>query len=592
MRGSTRETPNSRYGFVRHCIWALVLALAGCGGGGGGDGGNGGQGQNTAPTVSAGNDQAIQLPTNSVTLTGSATDAQGGTLTYAWTATPAGVTFANAAAASTGATFAAAGTYTLTLTVSDGSLSGTDTLSVVVQAAANAAPVVSAGVDKTVELPTNTATVTGSATDDGLPANSALTYAWTATPAGVTFTNAAAASTTATFAAAGTYTLTLTVNDSALSGTDALTVTVSPAVYPAADLDETNTDHGWTRVAPVDVGMDLARLQQAEQYAVTAAGGSGLISRRGRLVHAWGDIDERFRAQSTTKSVGGIALGLAIDDGRVQLADLASTHLQSIGLDPSPPPNNDPAQLATITLLQLATHTAGFAKDGGYSALLFTPGATWSYSDGGLNWLADVLTEVYAQDLHAVLSPRVWAHLGLNNNGDVNNSDDVEWRSNLQRPTPPLGSVAVVHRELASGLSLNANAMARVGLLFLRKGVWSNTRIVSEAFVNTVQTPPPQNASLTINEPTNFPGATTNYGVLWWTNAQGLLPNVPRDAYWAWGQWESLIVVIPSLDLVVARIGPLSNADPAGRVFGEFGWNADYAVLAPFLDPIVQSVTQ
>ena len=589
MRASTRGRPNSRHSFVRHSVWGLLLALAACGGGGGGgDGGNGGQGQNTAPTVSAGNDQTIQLPANSLTLTGSATDAQGGTLTYAWTATPAGVTFANAAAASTGATFAGAGTYTLTLTVSDGALSGTDTVSVVVQAAANVAPVVSAGVDKTVELPTNTATVTGSATDDGLPANSTLTYAWTATPAGVTFANAAAASTTATFAAAGTYTLTLTASDSALSGTDALTVTVNPVVYPAADVDETNLDHGWTRVAPADVGMDIAKLQLAQQYA-EQAGGAGLISRRGRLVHSWGNIDERFRSQSTTKSVGGIALGFAIDDGRVQLADLASTHLQSIGVDPSPPPNNDPAQLATITLLQLATHTAGFVKDGGYGALVSTPGTKWSYSDGGLNWLADVLTEVFAQDLNAVITARVWANLGLNN-GDVSNTDDVEWRSNLQRPTPPLGSIAVPHRELASGMSMNANAMARVGLLFLRNGVWSNGRIVSEAFVNTVKTPLPQTALTTNDDPTNYPGATTNYGVLWWTNAQGLLPNVPRDAYWAWGQWDSLIVVIPSLDLVIARIGP-DHPDAAGsRVFGEFGWNGDYAVLAPFLDPIVQSV--
>jgi CubicO group peptidase (beta-lactamase class C family) len=594
MRGSTRERPNSRHGFVRPVSWAALnasamIALAACGGGGGG--GDSGQGQNpvnAAPTASAGADQTIQLPTNSVQLTGSATDDNlpaGRTLTYAWTSSPAGVTFANAAAASTTATFGGAGTYTVTLTVSDGALTGTDALNVVVQATANVAPVVSAGADQAIELPTSTATVTGSATDDGLPANSTLTYAWTATPAGVAFANAAAASTTATFAAAGTYTLTLTASDSALSGTDALTVTVNPAVYPAADLDETNADHGWTRVAPADVGMDLTLLQQAENYAVTNAGGAGLISRRGRLVHRWGDIDTRYRSQSTTKSVGGMALGFAIDDGLVAIGDTAISHIPYIGN----PPGGD-ARLAAITILQLATHTAGFKKDGGYLGLDYTPGTTWLYSDGGLNWLADLLTNVFAQDLNAVISARVWANLGLNNNGDVNNFDDVEWRSNLQRPTPPPGAPAVPHRELSSGMSMNANAMARVGLLFLRNGVWSNGRIVSESFVNTVKTPPPQTAATTNPKPADFPGATTNYGVLWWTNVEGLLPNVPRDAYWAWGQWESLIVVIPSLDLVIARIGPLNNVDEAGRVFGEFGWNGDYAVLAPFLDPIVQSV--
>ncbi|MEN9935542.1 MAG: gamma-glutamyltransferase, partial [Chloroflexota bacterium] len=58
------------------------------------------------------------------------------------------------------------------------------------------------------------------------------------------------------------------------------------------------------------------------------------------------------------------------------------------------------------------------------------------------------------------------------------------------------------------------------------------------------------------------------------------LPNVPRDAYWAWGLGDSLIVVIPSLDIVVARAGSGWRA----------GWNPNYAVLQPFLDPIVSSV--
>ena len=41
--------------------------------------------------------------------------------------------------------------------------------------------------------------------------------------------------------------------------------------------------------------------------------------------------------------------------------------------------------------------------NGEFTAVIeFTPGTTWSYSDAGLNWLADVLTTVYQQDLAAV----------------------------------------------------------------------------------------------------------------------------------------------------------------------------------------------
>src|SRR5512138_2087888 len=598
MRDQRREPPSSRMGLFRHAfrMWFAIgamAALAACGGGGGG-GGNPSPANppsnpppaNQAPIVEAGEAQTIQLPTSTVTLSGSADDAAGSSLTYAWTVTPTdGVTIADASAAETQVTFAAPGEYTFTLTVSDGSASGTDTVVVTVQAAAapaNTAPVVEAGDDQTIQLPTAEAQLSGSATD---AESDALTYAWTSEPAGVTFADAAAAATTATFPGEGTFTLTLTADDGQTTGSDTVTVVVlaegtAEVYWPAPDTDESVADRGWIRVTPEELGMDAALLQQAADYAMTA-GGAGMIVKGGRLVHSWGDIDERFPAQSATKSIGGTLLGLAIEDGLVSLTDTAASRIPYIG---NPPGTDDPARLGAITVLQLATHPAGFPKDGAYHALQFDPGTTWNYSDGGLNWLADLLTNVFNQDLHAVMTAEVWTDLGLNN-GSVTNTDDVIWRSNSRRPTPPPGAPAIAHRELASGMTINANAMARVGLLYLREGMWSTRRILQEAFIDTVRTPPSENAGLTNDNP-GFPGATTNYGVLWWTNATCQLGNVPSDAYWAWGQYESLIVVIPSLDLVISRIGPAGPAAD-GRVFGEPDWNADYAVLAPFLEPIV-----
>ncbi len=596
MRVQWREAPNSRMGFFRHTfrMWlafSALTALAACGGGGGGGGGNPAPANppanppaNAAPQVNAGADQTIQLPTNSVTLSGSATDAPGSTLTYAWTSSPAdGVTFSNAAAAETTATFAAAGTYTVTLSVSDGSLSGTDTAQIVVQpAASNAAPVVDAGADQSVELPVNSVTLTGTATDAD---STSLTYAWTAEPAaGVTFADATAVATTATFTDAGTYVLTLAASDGAQSTSDTLQVVVSPAVYPAADTNETDPARGWAVATPADVGMDEALLAQARTRALEG-GGAGAIVRRGRLVYSWGDIDVRYDVKSTTKSIGGIALGLAIDDGEVALTDLAQTHLPTfITTPPQRAENVATGWLDDITLLQLATHTAGFEKPGGYGLLVREPGTTWLYSDGALNWLADALTQAFAEDLSSVLTRRVWSVLGIN-------TDDVQWRANALRPADAtVYPDGIPRRELASGIVVNTNAMARVGLLFLRNGVWDGQPVLSQSFIDTVRAPRPELANVTIDDATNFPNATTNYGVLWWTNATGMLPNVPRDAYWAWGLGDSLIVVIPSLDLVIARTG--NSPDVAGLPRWRNNWNGDYSVLAPFLDPIVQSVQQ
>ncbi len=105
---------------------------------------------NQAPTVDAGPDRGIALGA-SAELQGSVVDdgqPAGGVLRVAWSVMsgPGAVTFADAASAATQASFAAAGTYLLRLTASDGALSSFDDAQVVVQAA-NAAPAVDAGPD-------------------------------------------------------------------------------------------------------------------------------------------------------------------------------------------------------------------------------------------------------------------------------------------------------------------------------------------------------------------------------------------------------------------------------------------------------------
>jgi CubicO group peptidase (beta-lactamase class C family) len=613
MYVSTRERPNSRPGFFRRSAWlglnaSALLALAACGGGGGGSNPStppaNPSPSNVAPTARAGDDQTITLPTNSVQLQGSATDdglPTPASLTYSWAATSGGnVTFSNASAAATTATFPAEGTYVLTLTVSDGALSGTDTVQVVVSPAAgggNQPPVVQAGVDQSIELPVDRVQLTGSATDDG-PAAS-LTYSWAATagPAGVTFDNSASAATAARFVSAGDYDLTLTVSDGTQSATDVVRVSVAAAVFPAADNNNDNVpDRGWLRVnSPSDVGMDAALLDQARDYSLIGqpggpdTGGAGFISRHGRLVYSWGNIDApRYQLKSATKAVGGIALGLALDASPplIDLAAKGQAYLPSLGTIPS---TNDPTLLDDITILQLATHTAGFAKPMGFGNLVNAPGTKWLYSDGGLNWLADVLTQVHGQDLATLLQTRVWTKLGIT-------SEDISWRDDGSGRTAiaahPSG---FPRRELASGITANTNAMARVGLLFLRRGAWAGERILSENFVDTVRTPRPENANIPVDAtdptyPQKFPDAPKRYGVLWWTNATGALgPDVPTDAYWAWGLGDCLIVVIPSLDLVVVRTG--NNPDNGALPQWRPDWNGDYEVLKNFLVPIAKSVT-
>jgi RHS repeat-associated protein len=194
---------------------------------------------NQPPTVNSGTNQTITLPGNA-TLDAIISDdglPQGSRLSYVWKKEqgPGMVTFANANAASTTASFSTPGFYILDFAVDDSEYTAATVFYVNVNpAATNQAPMVSAGPDQTISSPTDTATLNGSAADDGLPAGNSLSVLWTTVsgPGVVNFGTPNAAVTTAQFSAAGTYVLRLTASDGELSTSDDVNVTLTAANQP------------------------------------------------------------------------------------------------------------------------------------------------------------------------------------------------------------------------------------------------------------------------------------------------------------------------------------------------------------------------
>jgi len=325
--------------------------------------------------------------------------------------------------------------------------------------------------------------------------------------------------------------------------------------------------------------MAQDKLEEARDYALTG-GGSGCIIRDGKMVMAWGDQQQKYDLYSTTKSIGGMALALAIMDGKVSLDDRMLNCFSSGGVPPES--NKATGWLEKITLFHLATHTAGFEKTRGWCELRFEPGTGWLYSDGGTNWLADCLTVAYKRDLLDLMIERVFKPLEITVGDNRDDNADLFWGfNNLDRPREIDG---IPRRPFNAGIHANVQAMAKIGYLHLRRGRWGEQQIIPESFIDLARNPAPGITGLPVKEDTQnrFEGASNHYGILWWNNADGALAGVPRDAYWSWGLKESLIVVIPSLELVIVRAG--RNGWQSNN------WGSGYSVIEPFIRPVCESV--
>ena len=123
----------------------------------------------------------------------------------------------------------------------------------------------------------------------------------------------------------------------------------------------------------------------------------------------------------------------------------------------------------------------------------------------------------------------------------------------------PLGMSSAIIETDANGTFVGSSLMyatardwARFGVLYLNDGVWDEVRILPEEWVE-------YSSSSTPVQEFGF------YSSQWWNNATRPIPNepnptrywpnVPGDAFYASGFEGQNVVVIPSQDLVIVRLG-------------------------------------
>lgn len=176
------------------------------------------------------------------------------------------------------------------------------------------------------------------------------------------------------------------------------------------------------------------------------------------------------------------------------------------------------------------------------SPLAHTPGEHFSYSSGTTNLLARWLYE----------------QLGATPQANV---DFFQ-----QQILAPLGMDHTTFEMDASGVFVgssyiyaSARDWARLGLLMLNDGQWNGERLLPEGWVSAASSP---------NQSENDPA----YGYQFWLNHGGetaRFPELPEDSYFMLGNRKQVVMISPSTNTVVVRLGWSAGDYPTGENFAQ-----------------------
>jgi CubicO group peptidase (beta-lactamase class C family) len=336
---------------------------------------------------------------------------------------------------------------------------------------------------------------------------------------------------------------------------------------PAVPLDEARTPPAAEPAMPVVAADPRIRAAIDDAFEEPASGSprgtqAVVVMHRGRVVaerYAPGiGIDTPLHGHSISKSVAHALVGVLVRQGR-----LAPEQGIAAWRDPSDPRRN-------VTLEQLLRNTSGLPADetmGGFDAssrmwfierdmaafaergeLEAAPGTRWNYSNLGFMLLSRSVRDAAGGSA-----------------GDVLRFAQRELFAPLRMHRAVIEFDAAGTPLLSSHVYASARAWARFGQLYLDDGIADGRRVLPEGWVQAAR----------------VPSLGTGYGAAFWLNHTDA-PNpwggrwgmrgAPEDAYFARGYLGQFVVVVPSRQLVVVRLGvthrPAGDVDGVGRLVG------------------------
>lgn len=310
-----------------------------------------------------------------------------------------------------------------------------------------------------------------------------------------------------------------------------------------------STGQNWETKSMESLEWNEAAVDDLEEYLIGVNTKSFMILVNGRIV-----MEEYYGGQTQTstwewnsagKTLVAATTGIAQQEGLININNSATQYLGTGWTSETSDKEN------LITTRHLLTMTSGLNDESNLViksnlTYLADAGTRWSYSNV-FQKLMDVVAGASEQEFDTYFDEKLKNKIGM----------DGYWNH---------GTIFTIYHS-------TARSMARFGLLALNKGKWNEEQIINETFFAESTT-----TSQSINP---------SYGYLWWLNGKNkymipggqtvydgtLVPNAPADMFAAMGASDQRIYVIPSLNMIVVRMGEAS--DPDNPSFALSGFDDD-----------------
>jgi CubicO group peptidase (beta-lactamase class C family) len=265
-----------------------------------------------------------------------------------------------------------------------------------------------------------------------------------------------------------------------------------------------------------------------------------LIVKSDKIIYEkyWGNYNENSQTNSFSmaKTFVGLLIGIAIDEGKINsVNDPVSDYLPQYKSNPE------------LTIKHLLTMSSGINFDESYRSpfghmakayygtdikelndeysVTNSPGEHWKYLGGNTIILSFILEKVTGTTISDYMSKKVWQPIGAKN--------------------PALWSLDKKEgREKAyCCFYSNARDFARIGKLYLNKGLWNKHQVISAAYIKASTSP-----AYYLKDRAGIPVDFYGYQ-MWMNNYKGL------EVVYARGIQGQFIIVIPEKDIVIVRLG-------------------------------------